>query len=148
MLVNIINIMEDEANTTIRVEFIYTFTHDDIKINGISNFDDYIKLVASWNGNIPEIGRWYDIEIGIDGKLVWGKDVIKIEGERNLIDNDHMGMTTLYGLLEVFDEDYIVLTVGRSIVGLKVINSPVPYKGFVQVHASEITLYDTNTVRI
>ena len=85
----------------------------DDKVHGLTCFG---KITVFWDGNTPEIGTAYDVELDIESVLVWGKDVILVNDESFAIDYDGE-LALLHGILESIDDDgYAVMRMGDYII--------------------------------
>jgi len=123
----------------LRIEIEKTFT---VQGKGKVNFStEYGKATAYWNGELPEEGKSYIVEIEIEEVCFLGKNLEIHEEHKFSIEMDN---ETIYliGYLESSEEDgYAVLRLGDSIVPLEVKNSITP-GSFVKIVSNKITLYD------
>ncbi|ANF97188.1 hypothetical protein [Paenibacillus bovis] len=102
---------------------------------------EYGKAVAYWNGELPEEGKAYIVEIEIEEILVLGENLEICDEYQFRIG---MEKETIYltGYLESIEEDgYAILRLGESIISLE-IKSPVPSGSFVKILLDKITLFD------
>jgi len=82
----------------------------------VYGYTSYGAINVDWNGTIPEIEKWYDIELDIDEPLTWGANIVSSITPNNTItvrDN----MLLISGILETIHPDgYSALRIGESII--------------------------------
>lgn len=102
---------------------------------------EYGNAIANWDGDLPEEGKEYFVEIEIGETFTLGNNLkICDEGKFSIgMEEDSISLT---GCLESIEEDgYAVLRLGDSIVSLEVIGA-IPPESFVKVISDEVTLFD------
>jgi hypothetical protein len=97
---------------------------------------------AVWHGEVaPEINHVYDVELDVEGKLIWGQNIRECQTAKYAIDNED-GKLILQGKIEYVDEDGIAaLRIGDSLVTLEIVGDAVPAGLFVRVLA-EVRLFE------
>lgn len=102
---------------------------------------EYGNAMANWNGDLPEEGKEYFVEIEIGQTLTLGNN-LKICDEGKYSIEMVESSISLTGCLETIDEDgYAVLRLGDSIIPLEVIGA-IPPESFVKVISDEVTLFN------
>ena len=82
----------------------------------VSGSTDFGNINIKWEGEKPDIGKDYEVELDIDGFLIWGEDITLSHTESNSIvcDGDSI---LLYGVLESVDADgYSILRIGSNVI--------------------------------
>ncbi len=126
MQITIVDILPNDAENKIYIEF-------------QSNVG---KAIGEWEGKAPKKNLTYEVEIGIEGELIWERDVIEVQSQTPFIKMDQKKII-LQGLLENFDDEYCTLNVDNSLVTCIVTNVPKSVKAIVQVIAEQLRLYPT-----
>ena len=148
MLVKIMDIFQDESNKEMKVEFFYTLRASIYNSREIRYSDDSGNLVGTWVGRrLPENDTWYDVEIAINDKLVWGRDGSAVDNTDSWIKSENDTTYKIQGLLEAEKFEFHTLRVGNSLIALRISGVPEPFSGFVQIQVRGIELYDTDTVK-
>lgn len=97
--------------------------------------------VGEWKDAAPERYTHHEVEVEVDTRLVWNKDIEPIGDDHFLIDYDVDHLVTLQGQIEMFDDDGVTyLRVGSGLVMLTTEGDPLPLDMFVRVHAPKISL--------
>lgn len=102
---------------------------------------EYGISTANWDGDLPEEGKEYFIEIEIGEVLTLGKN-LKVSDKGKFTIGMEGDFVTLIGCIESIEEDgYTVLRLGDSIISLEVLGV-IPLDSFVKVISNEVTLFD------
>ena len=102
---------------------------------------EYGNATANWDGDLPEEGKEYFVEIEIGETLALGNN-LKICNEAKFTIGMEHDSVFLTGYLESIEEDgYAVLRFGDSIVSLEIMGA-IPPESFVKVISDEVTLFD------
>ena len=103
---------------------------------------EYGHAVASWDGDLPEKGKEYFVEIEISESLTLGSNLKICEEDKFAIGMEQDSIF-LIGCLESIEEDgYAVLRIGESIVSLALAGTVPTESTFVKVVPDEVTLFD------
>lgn len=143
MFVKILNILQKELDGAVNVEFFYTTRRRISPKKDVRNLDDSENLTGKWIGTIPDVDKWYDVEIDVENDLVWGQNVILLESGDALIKVGSKGDIILQGQIEASEDGFITIEIGQSLLALEIARIPKPFLGFVQIQATGIRLYDT-----
>ena len=101
----------------------------------------YGNATANWDGDFPEEGKEYFVEIEIGETFTVG-DNLTICDEGKFCIEVEADVISLTGCLASIEEDgYAVLRVGDSSVPLEVIGA-IPAESFVRITSDGVTLFD------
>jgi hypothetical protein len=103
---------------------------------------DYGDADAVWQGDAPEINRRYDVELDIDGALVWGESVLISKSKANVIKKKIDGLIVITGVLDSLDDDgYAVLRIGDSIIPFMAEGNPFHVGNPIEISTDSLFLY-------
>ena len=98
-------------------------------------------VFVNWVGDKPEIGNVYEIELDIDGILIWGKDVT-LSNDVSFSIEFNENFTFLYGILESVDSDgYAVLRMDDSIISFLTQGDPFDIGSSIKISTGLISAY-------
>jgi hypothetical protein len=149
MFVGILKVYQDQQNRT-AVEFYYTFRTTMSPLWKVQNFDNTDKLAGNWVGTPPQPNNWYDVEIEFGDELMWSKNIYQVESNEAFIKRSIDNNFLIQGYLrtDYYNDGYKYATIkiGPAFHYLKFLGNPQPFRGFVQIRAKVLVLYDTNTL--
>jgi hypothetical protein len=91
------------------------------------------KINVIWEGDKPEIGKTYHVELDIDGVYVWGQDIVSSDDDISIICN---------GILESIDDDgYAVLRMGDYIIPFLTKGDSFEIGSKINVHVKLVSAY-------
>ena len=148
MLIKVADIFQAPADSRPLVRFYYILDNTVPSPDAETHADPESLLTASWIGRTPKRDSWYDVEIAVDD-LIWGQNIFELEEADQSINLRADGTISLQGQLEVVYEDGLaVIRIGRSLLTCK--SSGVSGQADIPVEfrTTQLTLYDTDTLRV
>jgi len=104
-------------------------------VRGTTVFGD---IDVIWEGEIPDIGKTYDVELDVDEVLKWEQDIYLTCSESYTITREGK-YTVLCGTLESFDSDgYAVLRIGDYIIPFLTEGNPFNLNSRIKIRAKSI----------
>jgi hypothetical protein len=103
-----------------------------------ANFGDIIGI---WQGEEPDIGKNYYVEIDIPTKLVWGTDIVAVDSHEYRAWNE--GDTNfMIAKKEVFDEDgCLTFRLGDHLTMVETVGEPISREGFYKIRLDSLLIY-------
>jgi hypothetical protein len=124
-----------------------------IKILDIKNIQNEIRVkfetpigvgTGIWNGKLPALGDYTDIEIDIDDNFEWGKNITTTNSNISMIAIENNLFCFVARVISYEDDGCLTVTLGDSVVFLAVDNVPDGIQGWVEGKVKAVRLYPTN----
>lgn len=101
----------------------------------------YGVAVAQWIGAQPNLGDQYDVELEVDEKLTWGKNIFPITNVEISMSFES-DLFNLVGEVVANEEDgCVVLAMGENVVLLDVENFPRDFLGLIKLQVPLLKIY-------
>ncbi|MED4784870.1 hypothetical protein [Brevibacillus choshinensis] len=117
-----------------------------VRVNGSAEkiyfSTEYGNAVANWDGDLPEEGMEYFVEIEISESLILGSNLKICEEEKFTIGMEQNSVFLIGCLESIEDDGYAVFRFGESIISLEIEGTHPLESYFVKVVPDKITLYD------
>ncbi len=120
-----------------QVEVFKILNNDD---NKVMCKTDYGIIVPKWNGSTPYIGTAYEIEIDVPRILQWDVDIC-LTNERIAFYSTEKETIIVGDIVEIGDDGYTVVQVGKSIISVIVNNLSSPANSRVKITANDVIAY-------
>ncbi len=101
---------------------------------------DYGIITLKWNGSAPYIGSAYEIEIDVPSILQWDVD-IRLTNERIAFYSTEKETIIVGDIVEIGDDGYTVVQVGRSLISVIVNNLSSPANSRVKIITNDVMAY-------
>lgn len=95
-----------------------------------------------WKGSAPQVLKEYDIELGVDDKLIWNSTILKSSKENFSISSEK-NFVILEGKLESIVEDVVCVSLNDSIVMISTVGIAPPLGTFITAKIKGLFLFDT-----
>ena len=100
--------------------------------------------VGLWQGQLPQVGLTYDVELSVDDVLDWQRDLAPVQNGATPMIRVVGGGTELVGqLIEVGEDGVAIVQLGDSVVMLEVDGASVSVPAWVKVGPVHLGVHDT-----